>query len=172
MFRLRITKCQNKRNFSYISRNSLFSNALKACVNEVDNNQEKDEKSLKSTEKNIYKIIFFKYNYVLYILRAAMKVGLFRAIFFPLLLGMLNEVYKGVGFRHAIDDGEYSFSCSCSRIRHRALTICSRKTQDFMWSTNFLLELTIFSLWERAGHFFQLLSCLTTRQSTLIYNFY
>ena len=41
-----------------------------------------------------------------------MKVDLFLAIFFPLLLGMLNGVDKRVGFWHAIDDEEYAFSYS------------------------------------------------------------
>ena len=36
-----------------------------------------------------------------------MKVDLFLALFFPLLLGMLIWVDKRVGFRHAIDDEEY-----------------------------------------------------------------
>ena len=46
-----------------------------------------------------------------------MKVDLFLAIFFPLLLRMLNRVDKGVGFRHAVDDEEYGKA----RVKHRTL---------------------------------------------------
>ena len=51
----------------------------------------------------------------------AMKVDLFLAIFFPLLLRVLNGVDKGVGFRHAVDDEEYAFSYSGARVKHRTL---------------------------------------------------
>ena len=41
---------QGKRHTSM--ENSLFSNTLKACVNEIDNTQEKDEKSWRGIEKD------------------------------------------------------------------------------------------------------------------------
>ena len=43
---------------------SLFSNALKACVNEIDNTQEKDEKSWGGIEKDYLE------NFVLVLLRS------------------------------------------------------------------------------------------------------
>ena len=71
-------------------KNSLFSNALKACVNEIDNNQEKDEKSWRGIKK------YYLENFVLVSL-----------LFCTSLLGMLTGVNKRAGFRHAIDDEEY-----------------------------------------------------------------
>ena len=50
-----------------------------------------------------------------------MKVDLFLALFFPLLLGMIIRKDKRVGFRYAIDDEEYAVSYSGSRIKHRPL---------------------------------------------------
>ena len=47
-----------------------------------------------------------------------MKVDLFLALFFPLLLGMLIVLDKRFGFRYAIDDQEYAFSYSGLRIKH------------------------------------------------------
>ena len=47
-----------------------------------------------------------------------MKVNLFLALFFPLLLGMVMGVDKRVTFRHAIDDEEYTFSYSEPRVKH------------------------------------------------------
>ena len=78
---------------------SLFSNALKACVNEVDNTQKKDEKFL--FRKFCFSIITFCTCLVV------MKVGLFLALFFALLLGVLIGVDKRAGFRHTLDDEEY-----------------------------------------------------------------
>ena len=49
----------------------------------------------------------------------AIKVDLLLALFFPLLHGMLIRVDKRVGFRHAIDDEQYAFSYSESRVKHR-----------------------------------------------------
>ena len=48
---------------------SLFSNALKVCVNEIDNIQEKDEKVGEVLEKIIQQILF-QFNYVLYNIRS------------------------------------------------------------------------------------------------------
>ena len=44
----------------------------------------------------------------------AMKIDLFLGM----LLGTLNGVDKKVGFRQAIDDEQYAFSCSGSRVKH------------------------------------------------------
>ena len=82
---------------------SLFSNALKACINEIYNTQKKDEKSWRGIEKdylkkNCFNLITFGTCLV------AMKVDLFLALFFVLLFGMLIGVDRGAGFRHAIDD--------------------------------------------------------------------
>ena len=71
-------------------KNSLFSNALKECVNEIDNNQEKDEKSWKGIGK------YYLENFVLVSL-----------LFCTSLLGMLTGVNTRAGFRHAIDAEEY-----------------------------------------------------------------
>ena len=49
----------------------------------------------------------------------AVKVDLFLALFFHLLLGMLIGVDKIVGFWQSIDDEEYAFSYSKSRVKHR-----------------------------------------------------
>ena len=49
-----------------------------------------------------------------------MKMDLFLALFFPLLLVMLIRVDKRVGFRHAIGDEEYVFSYCGSRVKHCA----------------------------------------------------
>ena len=97
-----------------------------------------------------------------------MKVDLFLAFFFPLLLGMLIGVDKTVGFRHAIDDAKYTFSYSELMVKHctpsdlviraidkifqKNLTFhvkyCSRGKVQFLVFSNFLLALTIFSFWE------------------------
>ena len=50
-----------------------------------------------------------------------MKVILFLALFFPLLLEMLIKVGKRAGFWDAIEDEEYAFSYSGLRIKHRIL---------------------------------------------------
>ena len=48
-----------------------------------------------------------------------MKVNLFLAFFFPLLLEMLVGVNERVGFRQATDDKEYIFSYSWLRVKYR-----------------------------------------------------
>ena len=48
-------------------------------------------------------------------------MNLLLTLFFPLLLGMLVGVDKGAGFWDAIDDEEYAFSYSRSRLKHRTL---------------------------------------------------
>ena len=49
----------------------------------------------------------------------AIKVDLFLALFFLFLFGILIGVDKRVGFRHAIDDEEYAFCYSGSKVKHR-----------------------------------------------------
>ena len=46
-----------------------------------------------------------------------MKMDLFLALLFHLLFGILIGVDERVGFRHAIDDEEYAFSYSESRVK-------------------------------------------------------
>ena len=43
----------SSKKISYINKMSLFSNALKACVNEIDKTQEKNEKRRRSMEKDV-----------------------------------------------------------------------------------------------------------------------
>ena len=81
---------------------------------------------------------------------------------------MLIGVDKRAGFRHAIDDKEYAFFYSGSRIKHRTpydlvakgieklheknsgfhVKYCSRRKVQYLVFSNFLLELKIFSFWE------------------------
>ena len=81
---------------------------------------------------------------------------------------MLIGVDKRVGFRHAIDDKEYAFSYSGSRIKHRTpyylvakgieklheknsgfhVEYCSRRKVQYLVFSNFLLVLKIFLFWE------------------------
>ena len=98
----------------------------------------------------------------------AIKVDLFLALFFPLLLGMLIRVNERVGFRHALDDEQYAFSYSGSRVKQRTpldlvtrgidkifgknlgfhVKYCSRGKVQYLAFSNFLLVLAIFSFWE------------------------
>ena len=48
----------------------------------------------------------------------ALKVDLFLALFFSLLLRMLIGVDKRAGFRYVIDDEEYTSSYSGWRVKH------------------------------------------------------
>ena len=80
---------------------SLLSNALKACINEIYNTQKKDEKSWRGIEKdylkkNCFSLITFGTCLV------AMKVDLFLALIFVLLLGMLIGVDKGAGYNEIL----------------------------------------------------------------------
>ena len=43
----------SSREISYINKMSLFSNALNACINEIDKAQEKNEKRRRSMEKDV-----------------------------------------------------------------------------------------------------------------------
>ena len=47
------------------------------------------------------------------------KSGSVSSPFFPFVVGMLVRVDKRVGFRHAIDDEQYTFSYSRSSVKHR-----------------------------------------------------
>ena len=89
---------------------------MKACANELDTTQEKDEKGWRSIEKDYLE------HFVLVWLRSAhivvMKVDLLLVLFFPLFLKMLISVDKR-GFQHAIDDEQYAFSYSELRVKHR-----------------------------------------------------
>ena len=81
---------------------SLFTNALKVCINEIDNTQEKDEKSWRGIIRLFRKFCFSLITF--YICLVTMNVDLFLAFFFALLLGMLTGVNKRAGFWYAIDD--------------------------------------------------------------------
>ena len=84
---------------------------MKACINEINNTQEKDEKCWRSIEKDyLEKFVLVE------LCSVHSNEGGFA--FFPLLLEMLIGVDKKVGFRHGIDDKEYAFSYSVLRVKH------------------------------------------------------
>ena len=106
------------RKMSYISRNE---SAFK-CFGRMRKWNWQDPRKRWTKLEKYWKILFRKLCFSLITFCAylvAVKVDLFVALCFLLLLGMLIGVDKRVGFRHAIEDEEYAFSYSKSRVKHR-----------------------------------------------------
>ena len=71
-------------------------------------------------KKIIWKILFW-FNYVLCII-SDNKGGIVSSLLFSFVAwNTCWSVLKRVGFRHAIDDEEYTFSYSGSNVKHRTL---------------------------------------------------